>query len=154
MIAIDTNVLLRYVLRDDEKQAQIAYKIIHGQQVVLILDMVLVEMAWTLRGSRFDLSREEIADTVLALLDDTNLVFENKDAVWQAAVDYRNAERVKVGKKWKIADFPDALMANKARGVAEEMDERFNGAYAFDKAAQALPDVKAAEKFKALKVIR
>ena len=48
MIAIDTNVLLRYLLQDDEKQANKATKLILGAESVLITDVVLTETIWTL----------------------------------------------------------------------------------------------------------
>ena len=44
MIAIDTNVLLRYLLRDDEAQAERARCIIECGERVLITDVVLAEM--------------------------------------------------------------------------------------------------------------
>ena len=50
MIAVDTNVLLRYLLNDDQSQAAIAEKLINGKEIVLITDVVLVETIWTLKG--------------------------------------------------------------------------------------------------------
>jgi len=50
MIAIDTNVLLRYLLNDDPKQSKKASAVIQGSQKVLITDVVLVETIWRLKG--------------------------------------------------------------------------------------------------------
>ena len=44
MIAIDTNVLLRYLLDDDAIQSKKASSIITGQSNVLITDIVLTEI--------------------------------------------------------------------------------------------------------------
>ena len=43
MIAIDTNVLLRYLLDDEQTQAKKATKLIKGEEIVLVTDVVLVE---------------------------------------------------------------------------------------------------------------
>ncbi len=51
MIAVDTNVLLRYLLWDDE-QATKADKLINGSTHVLITDFVLAETLWTLKGKK------------------------------------------------------------------------------------------------------
>jgi len=48
VIAIDTNVLLRYLLRDDDLPARKASKLITGSETVFISHVVLVETIWTL----------------------------------------------------------------------------------------------------------
>ena len=55
MIAIDTNVLLRYLLADDAVQHNKAALKIKSSQPVLITDIVLVETVWTLTGQRYKL---------------------------------------------------------------------------------------------------
>ena len=49
MIAVDTNVLLRYLLEDDARQSKKASSIITGKNSVLVTDIVLVETIWTLK---------------------------------------------------------------------------------------------------------
>ena len=49
MIAIDTNVLLRYLLADDAAQHRKAKALIEAQRPALIVDAVLVETVWTHR---------------------------------------------------------------------------------------------------------
>ena len=53
MIAIDTNVLLRYLLADDDTQYKKARSIIEGKMPVLITDAVLAETVWALTGKRY-----------------------------------------------------------------------------------------------------
>jgi len=53
MIAIDTNVLLRYLLLDDEIQAKKAAVLIESRQSVYISHVVLVEAVWTLKGRKY-----------------------------------------------------------------------------------------------------
>ena len=43
MIAVDANVLLRYLLNDDAAQADMAANLIKGGDTVLITDVALVE---------------------------------------------------------------------------------------------------------------
>ena len=53
MIAVDTNVLLRYLLHDDDLQAAQADAIFNTAETILITDVVLVETVWTLVGRKY-----------------------------------------------------------------------------------------------------
>jgi predicted nucleic acid-binding protein len=53
VIAVDTNVLLRYLLWDDERQALKADRLMNGPAAVLITDVVLAETLWTLKGKKY-----------------------------------------------------------------------------------------------------
>jgi len=46
VIAIDTNVLLRYLLQDDQRQSAKASGLINGEEDVLVTDVVLAETLW------------------------------------------------------------------------------------------------------------
>ncbi|EIC20351.1 type II toxin-antitoxin system VapC family toxin [Thiorhodovibrio frisius] len=59
MIAVDTNVLVRYVTNDDPDQAQRAVNMLAGSQTVFIPHSVLLEMEWVLRAV-YDLDRAAI----------------------------------------------------------------------------------------------
>lgn len=138
MIAIDTNVLLRYLLEDDPEQFEKAVKLISGQQMVLVTDVVLVEMIWTLRGKKYQLKKPELMTVIQSLFKEPNIRFEDGQAVWLALTDYRDAKPV----KGKEADFADALIVNKSKILATKEDKSFNGSCTFDLAAQALPGAK------------
>ncbi len=129
MIAVDTNVLLRYLLNDDAVQAGIAASLIKGGDTVLITDVVLVETLWTLSGKKYRLNRDQMAAVVHALFEEPNIRFEDGPAVWMALNDYLESDG---------ADFADALIINKARAVAKAQGGTFSGSYTFDKAAQKL----------------
>ena len=135
MIAIDTNILLRYLLEDDEKQSAQATRLIQGKGKVLVTDAALVETVWTLKGKRYQLTKSEIIETILQLFQETNLHFEDGQVVWKALSDFKSAKPV----KGKEADFADALIVCKGRSVIEKQKEVFNGSFTFDKAAQKLP---------------
>jgi predicted nucleic-acid-binding protein len=138
MIAVDTNVVLRYLLEDDAKQAEKATKLMLGKRKVLITDVVLVEMLWTLRGKKYQLSKSKLVAVIQALFQEPNIRFEDGQVVWQALNDYRKARSV----KGRQADFADALTINKARYIANKLNEKFDGSYTFDLAAQSLSGAK------------
>ena len=128
MIAIDTNVLLRYLLRDDETQAERARRIVECGERVLITDVVLAETVWTLAGRRYRAPRVDLIDLVNNLLQDANLRFEDDEVVWSALQAYRRTE----------ADFADALIVRKAQKTAAGGDE-LSAFCTFDDAALQLP---------------
>jgi len=142
MIAIDTNVLLRYLLEDDVKQTKKATAIINGSEQVLVTDIVLAETIWTLKGKKYKLDKDSIVNVVNALFAEPNIRFEDQQTVWRALSDYTKAKSVKVGSKKKSADFPDALIVNKARFESNKSAETLNGVYTFDVAAQEIPGTK------------
>ena len=129
MIAVDTNVLLRYLLNDGAAQADIAASLIKGADTVLITDVVLAETLWTLSGKKYRLNKDQVAAVVHALFEEPNIRFEDGPAVWMALNDYLESDG---------ADFADALIINKARAVAKAQGGSFSGSYTFDKAAQKL----------------
>jgi predicted nucleic-acid-binding protein len=135
MIAIDTNVLLRYLLDDDAQQSQKAKKLINGQQTVLITDVVLTKTIWVLKGKRYQVSKDNIVDVIHALFAEPNIQFEDAQAVWCALKDFVNAAPIKVKGKVKQADFPDALIINKAKRYGELNNMQVTTLYTFDKAA-------------------
>jgi len=139
MIAIDTNVLLRYLLEDDAEQFEKAAKLISGQHKVLVTDVVLAETIWTLRGKKYQLKKPELVKVLQSLFQEPNVRFEDGQAVWLALTDYRNAKPV----KGKEADFADALIVNKSKLIASKENKPFHGSFTFDVAAQTLPGAKA-----------
>ncbi|MGC3872192.1 PIN domain-containing protein [Halomonas sp. GXIMD04776] len=132
MIAIDTNVLLRYLLQDNEAQARRATALIQGGTLVLMTDIVLVETLWTLKGKKYRAGKQALVDAIESLLQEPTLTFEDDETVWQALQDYRQTN----------ADFPDALIARKAAYLAHSKGERYSGTYTFDSRALALPGTK------------
>lgn len=139
MIVIDTNVLLRYLLEDDDVQFEKSKRLITGDNLVLVTDVVLVETIWTLRGKKYQLDKAALANVVLALIEEPNIRFDNNQNIWMALNVFRNAQSV----KGKDADFSGALIVNKAKLVMKEQGLDFEGVYTFDKAAQILNGMKA-----------
>lgn len=139
MIAVDTNVLLRYLLGDDKAQSKKAAALIRGSSSVLITDVVISETIWTLKGNKYKLDKEGIIRVLNSLFGEPNIFFEDGQVVWKALGDFRRAKLVKVGGKKKQADFPDALIVNKAKFQSLKTQEVFQGVYTFDRAALQIP---------------
>ena len=83
MIGLDTNVLLRYLLKDDQVQWEQAVQVLETGETFFISNLVLCELCWVLQ-SRYKLSRTEIVEVVQALLDTDAFQFENRLAVQSA----------------------------------------------------------------------
>ncbi len=135
MIAIDTNVLLRYLLQDDAKQSPKANALINGEEDVLVTNVVLSETLWTLCGKKYNATQSEVVTTVQALFEEPGIVFEDAKTVWRSLRDYGKANE----KQSRKVDFPDALILNSAKHCAIQHSVELTGFYTFDQAAQRLP---------------
>ena len=79
MKIVDTNIILRFLLKDDEEQSPKSLAIIKNNEI-FILNEVFVEAIYVLR-SIYKFPRDEINDIVQILLDEENVVFQNKDII-------------------------------------------------------------------------
>jgi predicted nucleic-acid-binding protein len=108
MLGIDTNVLVRFLVRDDLAQFEKARNLIHqevsaGNRVV-INQLVLLETEWVLR-SRYSLTKQQMMETISALLDAPDVQFEDEPAVEEALYVWRDTR----------ADFADCLIGARNR---------------------------------------
>ena len=142
MIAVDTNVLLRRLLDDDVDQAERARRLFDRKENVLIPDVVLAEAIWTLKGKRYKASKDDLVAMVMGLLEEPNIVFESRRAVWSAVNDYIEAPPVRTSDGARTADLADALVVNKAKITAQRRGEHYGGTYTYDQAALALDGTK------------
>jgi predicted nucleic-acid-binding protein len=71
-IAADTNVLVRAVVRDDEKQAQAAASLLSKATTVAIATATLCEFVWVLR-KLYGFERSEIVAALRALINAANV---------------------------------------------------------------------------------
>ncbi len=70
MIGLDTNVLVRYIMQDDAKQAALATRLIESLSVespAYLPLVAVVELAWGL-GSAYNLDRQQVAGAFVAFL--------------------------------------------------------------------------------------
>ncbi len=78
-IAVDTNVLIRAVVRDELVQAAAADRVLKGASLIAVAIPCLCEFVWVLRQV-YGFSPGEIGSAVKALLDTGNVVM-NRSAV-------------------------------------------------------------------------
>jgi len=91
MVGIDTNVLVRHIVQDDQKQAALAQELIEERcspvdQARLPL-VVLCELVWVL-GSAYGYSRKQIALALRQVLVTDCFEVERRDLAWAALQDY------------------------------------------------------------------
>ena len=87
MRAVDTNVLVRLVTRDDRKQVAAAESFVSKGAWVSAL--VLMEATWVLTAV-YDLTHAEIATAIDMLLHHRDLTIQESDSVAAALEQYRN----------------------------------------------------------------
>lgn len=104
MLGIDTNVLVRFLVRDDEAQFERARKLIKREtsrgEPVFVSQLVLLETEWVLR-SRYNATKAEIVTTMSALLESREVQFEEETAVEEAVFVWKKSS----------AEFADCLIA-------------------------------------------
>ncbi len=91
MIGLDTNVLVRYLVRDDEKQAEAARALLESltaERPGFVCREVIVELVWVLERA-YGFSSVRISKVLLELAATEGLVMEEAGAVARAAVRYR-----------------------------------------------------------------
>lgn len=66
MIALDTNILARYLLKDDVQQFAIAERILNGREKCTAPATVMLELVWVLEST--DLNRDAIVHGMRALM--------------------------------------------------------------------------------------
>ena len=128
-IAIDTNVLVRLLVRDDEAQYLAARRVVEAavahDKPVLILLGARLEMEWVLR-SRYRLDKSSIAAAFFALLECGDVEFEHPPTVEEALY---------VWAQHPGCDFADCLPVARAAHLGR------NQFVTFDAGAACLPYV-------------
>jgi predicted nucleic-acid-binding protein len=71
-ITVDTSVLIRAVVRDDEIQALAADRILKSAELIAVTLSCLCEFVWVLRRL-YEFDREDIAAAIRALADTANV---------------------------------------------------------------------------------
>lgn len=108
MLGLDTNVLVRFLVRDDEAQFEKANRLIrrevNAKEDLLVSLMVLLETEWVLR-SRYGLAKAEIIVAISGLLEATQVRFEDEAAVEEALHVWKDS----------AADFADCLIGSHNR---------------------------------------
>ena len=126
MIALDTNVVVRYLAQDEPRQSAAATrlmeKILTAENPGFISLVTLCEVAWVL-GECYGADRERTRAVVEGLLGTRQLEVESPELVWKALRAWQGTN----------ADFSDALIGQVAlaHGASKVVT--------FDKSAARLP---------------
>ncbi|MDP3638921.1 MAG: type II toxin-antitoxin system VapC family toxin [Azonexus sp.] len=108
MLGVDTNVLVRFLVQDDEAQFEKARKLIKREVAagrrIFVSQLVLLETEWVLR-SRYSLPKNLIIEAMSRLLDATDVQFEDEPAIEEALFVWKDA----------TADFADCLIGAQNR---------------------------------------
>jgi predicted nucleic-acid-binding protein len=103
VIALDTNVLVRFLVGDEPRQAERARAVIEQSQStgepVYLSQIVLCELVWVLAGA-YDAPKQDILDTLNRLAEDPGFVCDDPQRVRRAI------DRFSRG----AADFSDYLL--------------------------------------------
>jgi len=125
---IDANIILRYLTNDPPDMAARASALFHdiaaGIITVTVEDIVLAEVVWTLR-SFYRVERIRIADQLIELIADDNIVNSDKPSLSLALTLYRQYN----------LGFADAILA--ARSLTQGDTEIIS----FDRGISRVPGV-------------
>jgi predicted nucleic-acid-binding protein len=126
MPSLDTNVLVRFLIRDDEEQHGLARQLIEQQvlagRLLYLPISVTLELEWVLRA-RYGFDKKTVTDTYASLLQSMELKFESESAVEIALLYY----------KTYAADFADCLH------TALSGESNHAPLFTFDKKALRIP---------------
>lgn len=125
MKGVDTNILVRYFSEDDlvqlEQASQLIDQIAQAGESILVNNIVLCELVWTLE-SRYKYKKRPLIVVIELLLDTEVFEFEDRYAIEQALEAYRMSK----------AGFADCLIdrRNHSLGCTET--------YTFDKTTKGI----------------
>lgn len=119
MIALDTNIVVRVLVRDDPKQYQEAERLLvearERGEPCFLSDPVLCEVEWVLE-SCYDASREDILTAIRDLLEQDDFLFEDRPTLLVALRAYQQGR----------ADFSDYLIGAKAQARGARVTYSFD----------------------------
>lgn len=122
MIGLDTNVLVRYIVQDDEEQSRLASTVLEKEcsekNPGYINIIVICELVWVLERA-YGYEKKLIAGVLEQILATENLEVESSELVWKALRDYKTGQ----------ANFSDHLIAH----LNDNAETRMT--YTFDKKA-------------------
>jgi len=114
-LGLDTNVLVRYLTQDDEKQFRTVCRIIDQVDTgcnFVLSSVTLCELVWVLE-SAYDYQRGEIAEVLDKIMNTAQFEVHDKDIARKALADYRE----------KRGDFADYYLGycNRASGATQTL---------------------------------
>ena len=119
MRGLDTNVLVRYLVRDDPRQTRAATRLIESACTAATPGFVplvaLCELVWVLERG-YGYRRAQVVDVVRGLLSADDLAIERSEQAWQALNAFEEGK----------ADFADYVLGLCARQAGAETTVTFD----------------------------
>jgi predicted nucleic-acid-binding protein len=119
MIALDTNVLVRFLVEDHKDQSRRATSLIEDTvsrgNELYISDTVMCETVWVLT-SAYRFTRSEVSEALARLMRARSVVFSSSDHLVRALQAYRDGK----------GDFADYLIREIARSAGAETVATFD----------------------------
>ncbi len=113
MKALDTNVLIRFLVRDEKRQAEAVYKTFKqaesDNELLFIPLLVLLETVWVLE-SVYKIKRQDVLDSIYALLLMPILEFESQSTIMSFVSSARETK----------TELSDLLIAHSAKSAGCE----------------------------------
>ena len=125
MAAVDTNVLLRLIVDDDEEQTRAASAFVRASGRVFVSQVVVVEAAWVL-SSAHGLTRVQVARALQLVLSTDAFAVERAELIAESLRLFESSS----------ADFADCVIVTAARAAGELP------LATFDAALSRLPDTR------------
>jgi len=111
MFGLDTNILVRFITKDEPRQSEMARGVIESAEQegrrLHISTLVLVELVWVLRGGVYGFERAAVAEVLDLILESPVFRVQDRDLVRQAVVQFRRG----------AADFSDYLIGEQDRSA-------------------------------------
>lgn len=128
MILLDTNLPIRYLAEDNEKQALAVERVFRNSKIKLYLsDLVVAETVWVLK-SVYEVPKSQIVGKLQTLLSIKTISF-NKRVISRALANYKNHN----------ISWIDAYLAALAQSG------KYKAIYSFDKHFDRMKDVRRLE---------
>ena len=134
MIAVDTNVLVRYVTHDDPVQGPLAMRVLDDPQGVFVSKTVLLELEWVLRAA-YRLPRAAIGTALATVAGLPKVALENPEQVVMALDGYRQgldfADALHYASSRQTTSFHtfDATFAKRGRGLGLDVQDIATGVH-------------------------
>src|SRR5882762_7723736 len=131
MTFLDTNIILRYLTRDDEAKAQACFdlfqRVAEGKETLITTELIIAEVAYVLASSKnYHLSHEDIRARLLPILMLRGLHVAQKQVCVRALEIYALSAKL---------DFEDAF------SIAFMERRKVLGIYSYDTDFDNLPDI-------------
>jgi len=120
MIGVDTNILVRFMTKDDPVQSPIASRLINhaadSGDPLFVNHLVLTELVWVME-SVYQLDRKWIEDILERVLETVDFIVEDKDSALGALRDFKRGG----------LDYSDCLIGRKNLRLGCEATLTFDG---------------------------